>query len=207
MTSLIVRYRNDAGEPAGLNGRYGLGLAESRDVDAAIDEALSRGAERVTLVGWSMGGTASLVAATRGAHRDRIDGLVLDSPGVDWPGLLRAQAGLRGVPGWIANLGMRLLANGLVASGEPDGIDFSALAPKSFARGLAVPALVLASPDDAYVPWEGARRFAGLRSELVELVTIPRAGHVRLWNADPEKWESTVLRFVSALPKPGWRGQ
>lgn len=207
ITSLIVRYRNDEGEPEGLNGRYGMGLSESRDLDAAIAAVRARGAERVTLVGWSMGGTASLVSATRGVHRDVIDGLVLDSPGVDWSSIIRAHTRESRVPGWIADLGMRLLAHGCVASGEPGGIDLGTLTPAVFASGLEVPVLLLASPDDRYVSWDGARELARLRPELVQFASIPGAGHVRLWNTDPEKWEETVLGFVSALPKPGWRGQ
>ncbi|MFF8817863.1 alpha/beta hydrolase family protein [Leucobacter sp. NPDC015123] len=207
ITSLIVTYRNDLGQPAGLNGRYGMGLSESRDVDAAIAEARSRGAERVTLMGWSMGGTASLVSVANGSHRAVIDGLVLESPGADWAGILRDKASEAGLPGWIATAGMMLLACGTVSSGEEDGIDFAALAPEELARSLDVPTLILASPDDRFVPWHGARAIADARPDLVELVSIPGAGHVRLWNVDPERWEGTVLRFVAGLPKPGWRGQ
>lgn len=92
ITSLVISYRNDPGAPLGEHGRYGVGIAESRDVDAAIAEAMRRGAQRVTLVGWSMGGTACLVAATRGAQRNAVDGLILDSPAVDWSALLRYHA-------------------------------------------------------------------------------------------------------------------
>lgn len=207
VTSLIIRYRNDVGAPAGHAGRYGLGLSESRDVDAAIAYAVSRGAERVTLVGWSMGGSASLVSATSGPHRHLIDGIVLDSPGVDWGELLRAHAKIKHAPTWLANVGMALLSSGIIKSGEPDGIDFEVLRPEHFASRLEVPVLVLASPNDVYVPWDGAKKLAALRPDLVQFVSIPHAGHVRLWNVDPEKWEQSVLTFVSALPKPAWRGQ
>lgn len=206
ITSLVIRYRNDAGQPAGENGRYGLGLSEARDVDAAVGAALERGAGRVTLFGWSMGGTACLIAAAAGEHRDLIDGIVLDSPGLDWPGLLRAHAALRRVPAPVADLGMRLLAGPLVRSGELAGLDLAALTPEALAETLRVQTLVLASPDDAFVPWHGARRFAELRPDLVQLTRINGADHVRLWNVGPERWERTVQTFVSALPKPAWRG-
>ncbi|GAA1319667.1 hypothetical protein GCM10020360_09550 [Nonlabens tegetincola] len=207
VTSLIISYRNDRGGPAGRNGRYGMGISESRDLDAAIAEARARGAERVTLMGWSMGGTASLVSVARGTHRDVIDGVVLDSPGADWPGILRDKAAQRRVPQWVADLGMRLLERGVVASGEPGGIDFDSLRPERLARGIDVPVLVLASPNDRFVPWHGSQVLAAERPDLVQFVSIPGAGHVRLWNADPDTWEQRVHTFVAALPRPGWRGQ
>lgn len=207
VTSMIITYRNDLGAPAGLHGRYGMGVSESRDLDAAITEARARGAERVTLMGWSMGGTASLVSVARGEHCDVIDGLILESPGADWAQILRDKAAQVKLPGWIADAGMALLARGLVPSGEAAGIDFECLAPERLAASLDVPTLILASPDDRFVPWRGSQVIAEARPDLVELVSIPGAGHVRLWNVDPELWESTVLRFVAALPRPGWRGQ
>ncbi|KUF06972.1 S9 family peptidase [Leucobacter sp. G161] len=206
VTSMIIQYRNDLGQPAGLNGRYGMGISESRDVDAAIAAARARGAERVTLMGWSMGGTASLISLARGTHRDIIDGVILESPGADWPGILRDKARQAGLPRLIADVGMELLARGVVASGEAEGVDFEDLRPEVLAQGIDVPVLVLASPNDRFVPWHGSQVIAAEQPDLVQLVSIPEGGHVRLWNADPERWEQTVLTFVSALPQPGWRG-
>ncbi|MFC5338266.1 alpha/beta hydrolase [Leucobacter denitrificans] len=207
VTSLIINYRNDEQQPPGHGSRYGLGISESRDVDAAVGRALDLGAERVTLVGWSMGGTASLLAAADGVNRHHIDGIILDSPGIDWPEILRWHTRLKRAPLWIANVGMRMLRAGLVSSGEEGGIDVQSLRPEHFASRLSVPTLVLASPDDRYVPWAGARELAGLCPEHVQLVTISGARHVRLWNVDPERWEQAVLDFAAALPRPGWRGQ
>ncbi len=207
VTSLIIYYRNDERQPSGRSSRYGLGVSESRDVEAAVGKTLKLGAERVTLVGWSMGGTASLLAAANGVHRHHIDGLVLDSPGVDWPGILRWHTTLKRAPLWIANLGMRMLRTGIISSGEAGGTDVWSLTPESLSRGISVPTLILASPDDRYVPWEGARSLAKLCPQFVQLVVVPGARHVRLWNVDPERWEQAVLDFVTALPRPGWRGQ
>lgn len=206
ITSLVIQYRNDEGAPGGIGDRYGLGLSESRDVDAAIAEAVSRGAERVTLVGWSMGGTACLVAATQGAHRNVIDGVVLDSPGVDWNGLLASNGSDMRVPLWVTGLGVELIERGIVASGEPQGLDFESLTPKRFAEALSVPVLIQASTADRVVPIAGARELARLRPELVQLREVDRAGHVRLWNVDRDAWERTVHTFVAALPRPAWRG-
>ncbi|MHA3683073.1 alpha/beta hydrolase family protein [Leucobacter sp. HY1908] len=206
VTSLVMSYRNDPGAPAGERGRYGFGVTEAADVDAAIEYALQQGATRVTLVGWSMGGTACLVAAARGAHRGVIDGLILDSPAVDWAALLRHQARMRRAPGALAGLGIALLQRGYVASDAPEGVDFSGCTPATFARELQVPTLIHASRGDTFVPASGAAALAALSPNLVQLRLVEQAEHVKLWNEDPEGWEHATLRFARALPRPAWRG-
>ena len=206
ITSMVISYRNDPGGPAGFRGRYGMGISEARDVDAAIAEAVRRGAERVTLVGWSMGGTASLIAAADGEQRSFVDGLVLDSPAIDWDGLLRYQAGLLRVPAPVTRLGLQLLDRGLVAGGEPGGIDFRRLTPQQFAEDLGVPVLIHASRGDTFVPSDGAEAFAAARPDLVQLRLTDTGEHVRIWNVDSAAWEHTTRRFVRWLPRPAWRG-
>lgn len=206
ITSLVISYRNDPGAPSGALGRYGIGLSEARDVDAAIAEARRRGAERVTLFGWSMGGTAALVAATRGAHRDVLDGLILDSPAIDWDALLRYHAAGKRAPRLMAELGIRLLWQGRVRGGEEGGIAFDGLSAQAFGRDLQVPVLIHASAQDTFVPCTGAQRLAEARPELVQLRLQRTGEHVKLWNTDPEPWERVTEQFARALPRPAWRG-
>lgn len=206
ITSIVIHYRNDPGAPAGDFGRYGVGIAESRDVDAAIAEAVSRGAERVTLFGWSMGGTASLVAATSGEHRAVIDGVILDSPVVDWAALLRYHAAALHAPRSIADLGIGLLERGIVRGGQAGGIAFDRLTPEAFGAALQVPVLIHASTGDTYVPCSGAQKLAAVRPDLVQLRLVAEAEHVRLWNLDQAGWDGATEQFAKALPRPAWRG-
>ena len=206
VTSLVISYRGDEGAPASANGRFGLGISESHDVDAAIAEVRRRGAERVTLVGWSMGGTACMLAMQRGAHRDVIDGILLDSPALDWPDVLRVHARAAGAPAPLADIGLELLRNNVVKSGVEDGLDAGSLVPERFARDLDVPVMIQASRGDGYVPSAGAERLAQLRPDLVELRLVDKAKHVRLWNMDRDGWEDAAFRFASTLPRPAFRG-
>lgn len=206
ITSLVISYRNDPGAPRGSHGRYGVGIAESRDVDAAVAEAVRRGAERVTLFGWSMGGTACLVAENRGTHRDVIDGLILDSPAVDWASLLRYHAAGRSAPRFVADIGIGMLTRGIVRAGEPGGLAIGGLSAAEFGRELRVPVLIHASEQDTFVPCEGSRQLAAARPDLVQLRLQHRGEHVKLWNAQPEAWERVTERFARALPRPAWRG-
>lgn len=202
LTSLVIGYRNDPGAPAGEGGRYGLGVSESRDVDAAIAEAVRRGAKRVTLFGWSMGGTACLISATRGPWRRVIDGIVLDSPGIDWHALLRYQATQSRIPRGIAGMSLAMLQHGIVRGGEPGGIDFPALNAERFASEIDLPVLVHVSEGDTFVPPDAAIRFARMNPRYVQLRLQQEGEHVKLWNVDPEGWERETLTFVRALPKP-----
>ncbi|MBU3994414.1 MAG: hypothetical protein KKF42_01345 [Actinobacteria bacterium] len=203
VTSLVIAYRNDPGAPTGIRGRYGLGLAERYDVDAAIAWLLEQGAQRTTLVGWSMGGVTSLLSATRGPHREIVDGLVLDSPGLDWRIILRRQARLAGLPEVAARLGMSMMQHGVVRGAVPRkrGTDLEAMSPEAFADRLDVPVLIHASPGDSFVPWNGSLRLAQLRPDLVRVRKVV-GEHVRLWNVDPLGWESETEEFVRSLEAP-----
>lgn len=203
VTSLVIAYRNDMGAPRGLGGRYGLGLAEQQDVDAAVGWARTQGARSVTLVGWSMGGTASVLAAGEGANSDLVNGLVLDSPAVDWPGLLRRQVRNARLPRFIASIGMMLLSTGRIRGAVPgtQTTEIGRLTVPCLASLIRVPTLIHASPDDTYVPWQGALRLAQQRSAYVQLRPA-RGEHVKMWNVDPKGWNAETAHFISTLGDP-----
>lgn len=207
ITNLIIRYRNDEGAPSAHRGRYDLGVAESRDVIAAVRYARDHGAERVTLVGWSMGATACLLAAEEEELRDVLDGLILDSPAIDWPELLEYQARRSGSPSLLTELGVSMLERGVVAGGDGRGIPIRDLSPQRFAANLTVPVLIHASDGDTFVPAAGAKLLAALRPDLVQLRLQTTGEHVRLWNVDPEPWERATHAFARALARPPWRGR
>lgn len=207
ITSLVISYRNDPGAPRGENGRYGIGIAESRDVDAAIAWVRRQGAERVTLFGWSMGGTACLVSAAVGAHTAVVDGLILDSPAIDWAALLSYHAKILNAPRFVAEIGIRLLDTGIIRGGESSGIDFGILTPGSFAKLLTVPTLIHASTADTFVPCEAAAQLAAAAPDRVQLRLQTEGEHVKLWNVDPEPWERVTEAFARAIPRPPWRGE
>ena len=102
VTSLAISYRNDTEAPRSDSGKYGLGATEWRDVEAAIEFAVERGARRIVLMGWSMGGAIALQTSLRSAHAEMIDSIILDSPVVDWRTVLGYQARDPQLPGLIA---------------------------------------------------------------------------------------------------------
>jgi pimeloyl-ACP methyl ester carboxylesterase len=197
--SMVMTYRGDVGAPAALNDRYGFGAAEWRDVSAAMAEASRRGALSITLFGWSMGGTACLLAAARSLDADLIDGIVLDSPALNWRALTVHHTRRAGVPGLFGWIGGWLLEIGLVRSGVPGGIPVRRLTPSAFAAHLAAPVLIHCGPEDTFVPEKPALEFAALCPELVTVHRVPLGEHVRLWNVEPERWDDATLTFLRRL--------
>ncbi|MER5871242.1 alpha/beta fold hydrolase [Streptomyces sp. NPDC002044] len=189
---LDLAYRGDLGAPSPPDGLGHLGESEWRDLDAAIRYALRYGARRVVLHGWSTGAAMALRAAERSALADRISGLVLDSPVLDWHATLRALAAARRTPAAVLPLAVRAAESraGLSADRLPPGADPGA---------LRVPVLVFHGPDDTLASWEPSRRLAAARPDLVTLHTVAGAGHGAMWNADPAGYEEALRRFLTPL--------
>ncbi|MFE2477449.1 alpha/beta hydrolase family protein [Streptomyces sp. NPDC001194] len=192
MPVLDLAYRGDLGAPASPDGLGHLGESEWRDVDAAIRYAVRYGARRVVLHGWSTGAAMALHAAGRSALADRICGLVLDSPVLDWHTTLRALVAARRTPAALVPFAVRAAEGraGLRADRSGPGADPGA---------LRVPVLIFHGPDDALAPWEPSRRLAEARPDLVTLRTVREAPHGAMWNADPAGYEEALRRFLTPL--------
>ncbi len=195
ISSLLVSYRNDGEAPRSRTGTYALGATEWRDVDAAIAWARRRGAERILLMGWSMGGAIALQVALSSAHRESIAGVILDSPVVDWRTVLAHQARLLGLPGSVADLTIGALRTEW-ATGAGTAIPFERLDIVRRAAELRHPLLILHSDDDGFVPSEASHRLAEARPDLVELQVFDTARHTKLWNYDQDRWSEAIETWV-----------
>ncbi|MDG9715070.1 alpha/beta hydrolase [Streptomyces sp. DH24] len=186
---LALAYRGDLGAPRPPDGLNHLGETEWRDLDAAIHHAVRSGARRVVLHGWSTGATMALRAAARSELRDRVSGLVLDSPVLHWETTLRALAAARRTPGVLLPLAVRA-AQGRLGGSSAD---------TARVGGLHIPTLVVHGPDDRVAPWQLSRRLADSRPDLVALHTVRDAPHGAMWNADPDGYEEALRRFLTPL--------
>jgi pimeloyl-ACP methyl ester carboxylesterase len=189
---LDIAYRNDPGAPESPDGLAHLGDTEWRDLDAAMRYAASRGADRFILYGWSTGATMALRAAAHSPLSDRVSGLVLDSPVLDWQSTVRATAAARGVPGALLPLGVR------AAEGRT-GLHAARIADAADPDRLPVPTLIFHGPDDTIAPWAPSRELAARRPDRVILHPVPGAPHAAMWNVDPHSYEETLRRFLTPL--------
>ena len=200
ITSLLVSYRNDGVGPRSRAGTYTLGATEWRDVESAIGFARRRGAARIILMGWSMGGAIALQTALASAHQDLLAGVVLESPVIDWRIVLDYQANLMRIPHPVADLAISALgspwAKGL--TGAEDAIPFDRLDVVARADELHQPILILHSDDDGFVPSDASHELAQARPDLVTLQVFDTARHTKLWNYDQERWTRAITQWLAA---------
>ncbi|MFL0410984.1 alpha/beta hydrolase family protein [Microbacterium paludicola] len=197
LTSLVVSYRNDGEGPRVGSGRSTLGATETDDVRAAVRFALSHGARRVVMFGWSMGAAIALQLAADPEFDGVIERLVLDSPVLDWRSAIGANCARAGLPPWFGILARpwlqeRSLARfaGLRAVILLDQWDWLDRAAE-----LSVPALILHGVEDSSAPHAVVAHLAHLRSDGIRLETFD-ADHTMNWNADPERWQTSVRGSV-----------
>lgn len=199
--SLLISYRNDGVAPESADHRFALGGTEWRDLEAALDFAIARGATRVLLMGWSMGGAISLQGAIQSRHRELFRGIVLDSPVVDWRSVLEFQAASMSVPLPIRRTVLQLIGTswGGAFTGQDEPIDLNSLDLVTRAEELSVPTLLLHSADDGYVPADASRALALLRPDIVTFEEFTVARHAKLWNYDEARWNRVIREWLLAL--------
>ncbi|OEU96862.1 alpha/beta hydrolase [Streptomyces oceani] len=188
---LSLGYRGDPGAPRPEHGVGHLGATEWPDVDAALRYATRHDAARIVLYGWSTGATMALRAVAESVYRERLCGLVLDSPVLDRRATLRALAASRGVPRMLLPLAER--------AAEGRGLRLSAATDSGPSPCPPVPTLLLHGPDDTIAPWDASRALAARFPGRVTLHTVRRARHAAMWNVDPSGYEESVRRFLTSV--------
>ena len=198
-TCLVPTYRNDDGVPEGADGRYALGLSEWRDVEAAVMEAVARGATEILLGGWSMGGAIALQLLDRSPVSRLVSRVVLDGPVIDWGDVLAHHAREHRLPPHIGALARAMMRQrwGHRFLGVHEGVDLALTDWVRRADELAHPMLLIHSADDEFVPAGPSRALAAARPDLVRFEEWHVARHCKEWNTEPQRWEALVRDFAA----------
>jgi uncharacterized protein len=194
--TLVIRYRNDPDSPATSDRLILVGQDEWPDLEAAVAHALAQGATDVVVYGASMGAGLALAYAMEG-DADVLRGLVLESPNVDVRETVRLRAGEALPIG--GPVGDSILAAGRLVTWLRTGLDFDATDYVDRAGELSVPVLVFHGTDDPKIPTEVVRSLADARPDLVEFHELEGGAHVRAWNEGPERYASTIGRFLERI--------
>jgi pimeloyl-ACP methyl ester carboxylesterase len=192
LPSLVLTYRNDDGAPASSDGLIRWGETEWQDLEAAVDYANGQGAGSVILYGYSMGGGIIIRFLQESDRSAIVTAAILDAPVLDFNEVVDEQAGDRHIPGFVVAIGKQF------ASWRFD-FDWSAVNHLEHADRLQVPILLFHGTDDDLAPIDVSRRFAAARSDIVTLVEVEGAGHVRSWNAGRQGYEAAVTKFLLSI--------
>lgn len=192
-TSMVIDYRNDPGAPTDPTGLYRFGLTEWEDVEGAVSHACDHGATDIVLTGCSTGGALVMAFLENSKLADTVTGVVLDAPNIILADTfrhsmreVRVSQLIREMGMWIADLRW--------------GVDWETTNYVQRAdQILQVPTLVFHGTSDQTVPISSSRQLAARVPDLIDLVETPAAGHVLSWNADPERYETYLARFLERL--------
>ncbi len=198
LPTLVINYRNDVGLPQNPDGKIWFGMTEWRDVEGAVRYALDHGAQRVVLMGYSMGGAAVVKFLYESPLADKVDGVVLDSPLLDFGAAVSLGASQKKLP-LIGHVPSFLTAIGKYESSIRFGIDYSQMNYLSGAGELAAPILLIHGEADREDPIAPSEALAKARPDIVTFVRIPGADHTRGWNVATGTYEAEVRDFLKKV--------
>lgn len=195
VTSLAIAYRDDAEGPSSPDGHSHLGATEWEDVEAAVQFALHHGAERIILVGFSMGGACVATFLRQSSLATRVMALVLDAPVLDWGAVIRQAAASRGLPRAMLPV---LLPTSMRVARMRAGIDFRALRQLDDTEIFAVPTFLAHGDADEVVPVQLSDALAE-EVPTIDYLRVAGAGHVQSWNLEPERYEARLAAFLNRV--------
>lgn len=192
LPSLLITYREDLGAPPSPDGLHHMGETEWRDLEAAARYALDRGARRLILVGYSMGGSLVAQFMQNSALADRVAGLVLDAPALDWKETISFNAREMGLPSFST------IPVEWAISARIDA-DWDELDALEHTDALRLPILLFHGGEDDVVPISTSDELAEALPRWVTYFRVARAGHTQAWNVDPRLYELRVVGFLARL--------
>lgn len=198
---VLASWRNDGVAPPSVDGRYGLGSTEWEDVDSVLRWLTAQDAQSVVLMGWSMGGAVALQTLLRSRFAGMVDGVVLESPVVDWHAVLKSQSQLLRLPRPVRKVAQRLLRTPVLhrLAGLQAPVDLRELDMVTRSDELTVPILLLHSDDDGFVPSSASHDLARARPDLVRLEIQTTARHTKLWNHDADWFDARILAWLTEV--------
>ena len=198
--SLVIELRNDPGAPADPSGLYRFGRTEWQEIEGAVGYAMDHGAEHVILVGYSTGATGEMAFLEQSALAGDVAGIVFDSPNLDFGRAVKVEASDTAlIPGLPLTVPDSLTATAIAIADLRFDVGWEEINYVDDEGVLAAPTLVFHGDQDGTVPLSVSEDFAAANAEWVELEVFPGADHVRSWNTNRTRYETTLAEFLAAL--------
>lgn len=196
--TLLISYLGDEGAPQG-NGYGQIGAAEWPYLQSAAQYAVDQGAQRLILVGNSMGGATTLAFMKNSPLADQVSALFLDSPVASFGQAVDINAANMGIPGVVIGPA-KLVAQMRFGSNFAD-TDYTASADV-----IDVPTVVaFGSQDDLVPPQVGQDFVAAVNAAHPGTATyelFPGAEHTGLWNVDRPRYDRLLAALLDAGTRP-----
>ncbi|MEN8238529.1 MAG: hypothetical protein ABFR53_04920 [Actinomycetota bacterium] len=192
---LSMAYRGDVGATPSETGMRMWGLAEWKDLDAAVKAAQRKGAKDFVVIGSGSG--ASVVSSYLHSADDisAIRAVIYDSPVLDLEGVVKRWARESRIPGPISWLGRMLTRVRF-------GMEWGELDQIERAGEFDVPMLLLVGEADPVTPIDEFLVFAESLGDLAEIERFVQGRHTDLWNIDANRYLDTVEDFLLQIVGP-----
>ena len=188
---LLSDYRNDENAPLDKGGYHMFGLTEWPDLESAVNFCQANGAEKIFLMGHSMGGAILIKYLLESPTASLINGAILESPALDLNKIIAMKAAEIPLLPRGAEYPVKKLVSRMV------GLKWEDLNYLKRTEELSTPILLIHSKADETVPVSLSDQFATQRPDIVTYLRLENALHAAAWNTDKEVVESSIGTFIS----------
>ena len=183
----------NSGESGGKNTTFGYD--EKEDIKAAINYMSSQGSKHITLMGFSTGAAASILAA---AESKSVDAVIADSPYSDLQNYL-----LKGLDQWT-HLPAFPFNKTVSFAMEVSGIDTANASPVNVLTAEKPPYLLLIhGQEDQLIPVENSielyQKYSALNSSGTELWQTEDNGNATGFEKFPDEYLKKVFAFLEKV--------
>ena len=188
---LLSDYRNDENAPIDKGGYHMFGLTEWPDLESAVNFCKANGAEKIFLMGHSMGGAILMKYLLESPTASIISGAILESPALDLNKIIEMKAAEIPLLPRGAEYPVKKLVSRMV------GLRWEDLNYLKRTEELSTPMLLIHSQADETVPVSFSDQLATQRPDIVTYLRLENALHAAAWNTDKEVVESSIGTFIS----------
>ena len=188
---LLSDYRNYENAPIDKGGYHMFGLTEWPDLESAVNFCKANGAEKIFLMGHSMGGAILMKYLLESPTASIISGAILESPALDLNKIIEMKAAEIPLLPRGAEYPVKKLVSRMV------GLRWEDLNYLKRTEELSTPMLLIHSQADETVPVSLSDQLATQRPDIVTYLRLENALHAAAWNTDKEVVESSIGTFIS----------